>query len=123
MAPLERWAKHMSWNLLIYRSGEDEKMASLGSLASVTSALNGAFPELKWSKPTECEMNVEGGFSIAWTVEEGAVRDGYTSGGFNHLKELAALCKKEGWRIADAQEGEDINLDDPYASFGGEDRE
>lgn len=111
----------MSWNLLIYRPGEAEEMAPLGSLAFVTNALNGVFRGLEWPTPTECEMNAEAGFSITWTVEEGVVREGYTDGGYRHLKELAALCKKEGWRIADAQEGADINLDDPYASFGGED--
>jgi len=113
----------MSWNLLIYRPGENEEAAPLGSLASVTNALNEVFPDLKWPTPTECEMNVEGGFSITWTAERDEVRDGYTNGGYKHLRELAALCKREGWSIADAQEGEQIDLDDPYASYGGEDRE
>lgn len=112
----------MSWNLLIYRAGEDEEMTPLGSLAAVTNALNGAFRDLAWPTPTECELNVEGGFSLAWTVEEDAVRDGYTEGGYNHLQQLAALCKQQGWSLADAQEGEEIDLDDPYASFG-DDRE
>jgi hypothetical protein len=113
----------MSWNLLIYRQGEDEEMTPLGSLASVTTALNRTFPGLEWPTPVECELNGEDGFSIAWTVEDGEVRDGYTNGGYNHLQELAALCKQEGWSLADAQEGEDIDLDDPLASFGGEERE
>jgi hypothetical protein len=113
----------MSWNLLIYRLGEDEQPVSLGSLASVTQAMNGAFRGLEWPTPTECEMNVEGGFSITWRIEGGEVCDGYTNGGYNHLKELAALCKQKSWRIGDAQEGEDINLDDPYASYGDEQRD
>jgi len=113
----------MSWNLLIYRAGEEDEMAPLGSLASVTKALNGAFPGLVWPTPTECELNEEGGFSISWTVEDGEVRDGYTHGGYQHLKALAALCKQQGWHLADAQEGEELDLDDPHASLGGEDRE
>jgi hypothetical protein len=110
----------MSWNLLIYRAGQDEEMASLGTLASVTKAFTAVFPGLEWPTPKDCELNIEGGFTIEWTVAAGEVRDGYTCGGFQHLKEFAALCKKEGWRIADAQEGEDLDLDDPYASFGGD---
>jgi len=112
----------MSWNLLIYRAGKDEEMASLGSLASVSKALGETFPGLEWPTPRGCELNIEGGFTIEWTVSGGAVCDGYTCGGFHHLRQLATLCKQQGWRIADAQEGEDLDLDDPYASYGGDPR-
>ena len=81
--------------------------------------MNAAFPNLEWPRPTECELNVERGFSIEWTLEGLEVKDGYTNGGYDHLKQLAELCKKQGWSLADAQEGEDIDLDDPYASYGG----
>jgi len=81
------------------------------------------FSGLDWPTSTECELTVDGGFSVTWTVEEEEVQDGYTNGGFNHLNELAAVCKKQGWRIADAQEGEDIDLDDPKASFSDEEDE
>jgi len=120
VADLKRWAKtkKMSWNLLIYRQGESEEMLPLGSLAAVTAAMNTAFPDLEWLSPDECALKVDRGFIIEWKLQGDDVQDGYTNGGFDHLKQLAALCKQEGWRIADAQEGEDIDLDDPYASFG-----
>lgn len=113
----------MSWNLLIYRPGEDEAPFPLGDLATVRRVMDATFPGLDWPQDTECQLAVDGGFSITWTVNGHEVQDGYTNGGFNHLKELAALCLQQGWQMADAQEGEDIDLDDPYATFGHEDRE
>jgi hypothetical protein len=108
---------------MIYRPGADDEMAPLGNLALVKNAMRGAFPELEWRSATECGLYVDGGFIVEWTVNGEEVSDGYTNGGYNHLRELAVLCKKMGWRIADAQEGEDIDLDHPYASFGGENSE
>jgi hypothetical protein len=118
----DRSAKPMSWNLLIYRAGDGGDTAPLGSLTVVRKVMDSTFPALVWPSDSECELGEDGGFSITWTLEDEDVRDGYTSGGFNHLKQLAALCKRQGWQIADAQEGEEIDLDDPLASFG-EDRD
>lgn len=74
-------------------------------------------PSLEWESSSEAVLPVERGFSFELNVEGDAVQDIYTNGGYDHLRELAALCKREGWRIADAQEGEDIDLDNPYAGY------
>jgi|SRR5580765_122456 len=111
----------MSWNLLIYKPGADEgEQAPMGTVKHVSEALTVAFPGLQWDSQTECSLPVQNGFIVTLTVEGDSVSDLYTRGGYYHLKPLAALCKKQGWRIADAQEAEDLNLDDPYASYGGE---
>ncbi len=50
-------------------------------------------------------------------LEEGFVQDIYTHGGFPLVPQLAVLCRQEGWQIADAQEGENIDLDNPLQWF------
>ena len=111
----------VSWNLLVYKLGNDEgEQAPMGTVESVSAALNGAFPALQWDSATECILPVDKGFALSLTVEDESVTDLYSRGGYYHLKPLATLCKQQGWRIADAQEGEDINLDDPYEAYGGE---
>ena len=105
----------MSWNLIIYRPGaSNESTLPLGALDTITEKLNAAFPGLVWDSVTECSLKVEGGFAGELTVEDDLVSDIYTRGGYNHLKPLAALCQREGWRLGDAQEGEDVDLRDPY---------
>jgi hypothetical protein len=105
----------MSWNLLIYRPGANNQTTEpLGPLDEVRAKLNTTFPELVWDSSTECGMKVEGGFLAELTLENELVSDIYTRGGYNHLKPLAGLCLREGWRLGDAQEGEDVDLDDPY---------
>ena len=109
----------MSWNLLIYKPGRsDQSGEPLSALEAVTAAFNGAFPNLHWYSPTAAALLVDGGFDLELAVEQGAVQDVYTNGGYNHLREFAALCKQEGWRIADAQEAEDVDLQDPYGWYG-----
>jgi hypothetical protein len=104
----------MSWNLLIYKPGATTgQNEPLGDLKAVTDALNAAFIALQWESPTEATFPVDGGFRLELTDQDGIVQDIYTHGGFNHIRQLAALCKREGWRMAEAQEGEDIDLDDP----------
>ena len=98
----------MSWNLLIHNDGEP-----LGDIADITRKFDGTFRGLEWESPTEASLQVDGGFRLELTAEDGTVQDIYTHGGFHHIKELAALCKREGWHLADAQEGEDVDLDDP----------
>ncbi|MGC3989858.1 MAG: hypothetical protein QM796_09315 [Chthoniobacteraceae bacterium] len=107
----------MSWNLLVHNDGE-----GLGEIADVTRKFDGAFRGLEWESLTEAALPVEGGFRLELTTEDETVQDIYTHGGFNHIKELAALCKREGWHLGDMQEGEDIDLDDPqgwYDERGG----
>jgi len=105
----------MSWNLLIYRPGTSNQTTNpLGPLDAVTEKLNASFPGLVWDSPKECGLKVDGGFLAELTVEDDVVSDIYTRGGYNHLKPLAALCQREGWRLGDAQEGEDVDLHDPY---------
>jgi len=104
----------MSWNLLIYKNGPTpQKAESLGDIGVVTKALNGEFPTLVWETSTEAELPVHRGFSLSLRVEGGAVQDIYTNGGFDQIVQLAALCKRQGWVLADAQEGEDVDLNDP----------
>jgi hypothetical protein len=108
----------MSWNLLIYRIGATEQTEEpLGDLEAVTAAFNGAFEGLEWNSPTEAALPVDGGFILELAVGRHSVQNIYTKGGYNHLKELAALCKREGWRMADAQEGADIDLANPYSGY------
>jgi hypothetical protein len=99
----------MSWNLLIYNESGDP----LGDLASVTAKLDSTFRGLEWNSPLEAILPVARGFRLELRTEEDVVQDIYTDGGFDHIKQLAALCKREGWRIADAQEGEEVDLDEP----------
>jgi hypothetical protein len=104
----------MSWNLVIYKTDRiGEQIEPLGDLDRVTNALNGAFIALEWESSTTAELPVDGGFRVNLTMENGKVQDIHTDGGFNHLREFAGLCTREGWRMADAQEGEDVNLRDP----------
>lgn len=104
----------MSWNLLIYKPGDtSDTFAPLGNIDAVTQAFTAAFVGLEWASPTEAALPVDGGFRLELTAEGGTVRDVYTDGGFNHIRQFAALCKREGWRMADAGEGEDVDLDDP----------
>jgi len=98
----------MSWNLLIHNEGEP-----LGSVADVTRKFDDAFRGLEWESATEAALHTDGGFRLELTCEDHTVSDIYTHGGFNHIKQLATLCKREGWHLADAQEGEDVDLDDP----------
>jgi hypothetical protein len=98
----------MSWNLIIYKQGN-----SLGRPDHVKAVFSSVFSELEWQSPTEAALPVEGGFRLELTEQDGLVVDVSTHGGFNHLRQFAELCKREGWRMADAQEGEDVDLDDP----------
>lgn len=98
----------MSWNLLIHNDGEP-----LGDISDVTRKFDDTFRGLDWESPAEAALQVGGGFRLELTVEDGMVQDIYTHGGFQQIKELAALCKREGWHLADAQEAEDVDLDDP----------
>jgi hypothetical protein len=97
----------MSWNLLIHNDGEP-----LGDIANVTDKFNAAFRGLEWDSPVGAGLP-DHSIRLELTEEAGQVQDIYTHGGFSHIKQLAELCKREGWHIADAQEGEDIDLDDP----------
>lgn len=104
----------MSWNLIIYKTDRTGgQIEPLGDLDRVTNALNGAFIALEWESPFTAELPVDGGFRVNLTMQDGRVQDIHTDGGFNHLREFAGLCTREGWRMADAQEGEDVNLRDP----------
>jgi hypothetical protein len=94
----------MSWNLLVYKPGPTpEETQPLGDLKAVTEALNVMFNGLEWPSPTRTALPVDGGFELELTAENGTVQDVYTHGGFNHIKQFAALCKRQGWRMADAQ--------------------
>lgn len=104
----------MSWNLVIYKPGATpQESEPLGDLDAVTAAFSTAFAGLEWDSPTEAALPVHGGFRLEFTNENGTVQDVCTDGGFNHIRLFAALCKREGWRIFDGQEGEDVDLDDP----------
>jgi len=110
----------MSWNLIIYKTDRTGgQIEPLGDLDRVTNALNGAFIALEWESPFTAELPVDGGFRVNLTMQDGRVQDIHTDGGFNHLREFAGLCTREGWRMADAQAGEDVDLDDPQKSFKG----
>jgi hypothetical protein len=104
----------MSRKLIIYKTGRTpEEIAPLGDLGRVTDALNGAFINLEWESRTAAALPAEGGFRVNLSMRGVTVQDIHTDGGFNHLREFAGLCKRQGWRMADAQEGEDVDLNDP----------
>ena len=104
----------MSRKLIIYKTGRTpEEIVPLGDLGRVTDALNGAFINLEWESRTAAALPAEGGFRVILTMRGATVQDIHTDGGFNHLREFAGLCKRQGWRMADAQEGEDVDLNDP----------
>jgi len=113
----------MSWNLIIYRPGKTpEQLEPLGEFNAVKTAFSAAFLGLEWESPKEATLPVDGGFQLEFTEEDGIVQDVYTHGGYNHIRQFAALCKRNGWRMADAQEGEDVDLEDPqkwYDERGG----
>jgi hypothetical protein len=106
----------MSRNLIIYKFGRDSQQTEpLGDLRVVTDALNGAFIDLEWESPITAALPVDldGGFRVKLTMQHGKVQDIYTDAGFNHIRQFAGLCERQGWRLADAQEGEDVDLKDP----------
>jgi len=112
----------MSRNLIIYKTGPtSQQIEPLGDLGRVTDALNGAFIDLEWQSPISAALpvDVDGGFRVKLTVQGGKVQEVHTDASVNHIRQFAGLCKREGWRMADAQAGEDVDLDDPQKSFKG----
>jgi hypothetical protein len=108
----------MSWNLLILKPGSPHAtVVPMAPLRKVSKMLNTMFPGLEWPTESRCELNVDRGFSIELRVISGIVCSLYTSGGYDHLKLFAKLCKKNGWELSDCQEGECIDLDDPYGWY------
>ena len=107
----------MSWNLVIFSESSDHKKLPLGEKNAVKLAITEAFPGLIWESSMECVLPGENGFRIEFSVEETNVLDGFTHGGFDHLLDFVDLCLKQGWRLADAQEGEEIDLGNPLAFY------
>ena len=110
----------MSWNIIIYKTGKmGEGIEPLGDLDRVTDALNRSFIALEWESPTTAQLpaDMDGGFRVNLTTQNGRVQDIHTQGGTRHLREFAGLCTREGWRMAEAEQGEDINLHDPQKWF------
>ncbi len=106
----------MSWNFIIYKTGKiGDGIEPLGDLDRVTNALNGAFIALEWESHTSAQLpaDVDGGFRVNLTLQHGKVQDIHTQGGINHLREFAGLCTREGWRMSEAEQAEDVNLRDP----------
>jgi hypothetical protein len=104
----------MSWNFVIYKAGKtSQTVEPLGNLDRVTDALNGSFIDLEWESPASAVLPAEAGFRLKLTVQNRTVHDVYIDGGFNHLRQFAGLCKREGWRMADAHDREDVDLGDP----------
>jgi hypothetical protein len=108
----------MSWNLIIYKTGNtSQQVEPLGNLNRVTDALNAAFIDLEWESPIAAALPVEGGFRMNLAVQDRTVQEVYVDGGFNHIRQFAGLCKREGWRMSDVQEGMDVHLDDPQRRY------
>jgi hypothetical protein len=104
----------MAWNFVIYKTGKtSQQVDPLGNLDRVTDALNGSFIDLEWESPISAVLPVEGGFRLSLALQNRTVQNVHIDGGFNHLRQFAGLCKLEGWRMADAQEKEDVDLGDP----------
>jgi hypothetical protein len=111
----------MSQDLIIYKPGDTddtpEQHEPLGDLDAVTTTFNEAFAALIWASPTEAALSPEGSFRLALVEEAGTVDQVHIQGGLNHIRQLAALCKREDWRIADTEKSEDVDLDDPHKWF------
>ena len=108
----------MSWNLLIASYTPENQCRPLGSYESVRDALDSAFPELVWESRTECALRIDYGFMISMQVRDnGLIENLWTTGGYRHLREFTALCRERGWQIFDAQEGAEVDLDDPYGWY------
>ena len=110
----------MSLNLVIYKIGRtSQQVEPLGNLQAVTDALNGAFIDLEWQSPVTAALPVDldGGFRVKLTMQGGKVQDVYTDASANHIRQFAGLCNREGWRMADAQEREDLDIDDPQKLY------
>jgi hypothetical protein len=104
----------MSWSFLIYRPGKTRQNSEpLGKIGDITAALNNEFKGLQWRTPREASLPVGAGFLLELTEEDGIVEDMYTHVAYHHIQRFAALCKREGWKMADAEEGEDVDLDNP----------
>src|SRR5688572_17147718 len=113
-------SRTMSRNLIIYKIGRtSQQVEPLGDLDVVTDALNGAFIDLEWESPITATLPVDldGGFRVKLTMQGGKVQDVYTDAGFNHIRQFAGLCERQGWRLADPQEGEDVDLKDPQKLY------
>jgi hypothetical protein len=110
----------MSRNLIIYKIGRtSQQVEPLGDLDMVTAALNGAFIDLEWESPIKAALPVDldGGFRVKLTMQGGKVQDVYTDAGVNHIRQFAGLCNRQGWRMADAREGEDFDVNDPQKLY------
>jgi hypothetical protein len=87
----------MSWNLLIYKPGQINQTGEpLGERDMVAAVFNDAFPGLEWESPSEAALPVERGFRLVLTLGDNTVEDIYTHGGYDHLRQLATLCRQEG---------------------------
>ncbi|GAA5496398.1 hypothetical protein Rhal01_02581 [Rubritalea halochordaticola] len=107
----------MSWNLYI---GSDTENSPLGEATAIQKAFNEVFDSLEWEQlipSDECSLNVHGGFSIEFTKAGDHYESAMTRGGYNHLKELAMICKQFGWQLFDCQEGEQLDLENPYSLY------
>jgi len=108
----------MSWNLIIGKyGGSPQEGAPLGNVETVTGIFRAAFPDLLWSSPLESSLEVYRGFRLDFYEKNGIVEFVSTSGGYDHLYRFADICKSEGWYIADCQEDEELDLDDPYQFY------
>jgi len=108
----------MSWNLLIYKGTTNgEKTYPMGEIGKIKEILQVEFPDLVWPLEYICSLEVDGGFEIEFKEENKVVQNMWTNGGYNHLPQLCRLAKENDWRICDAQEGGDLDLDDPYKNY------
>jgi len=110
----------MSLNLVIYKVGRtSQEVEPLGNLQAVTDALNGAFIDLEWQSPVTAALPVDldGGFRVKLTMQGGKVQDVYTDATANHIRQFAGLCNRQGWRMADAQEKEEFDVNDPQKLY------
>jgi hypothetical protein len=106
----------MSWNVIICTSDG----FPLGSASKVKKILDDQFPTLEWQGDAECTLPVDKGFRLELGGDP--VQNIWSHGGFYHLQEFANICKVNGWSLGDAQEGEALDLNDPYSMFPAEDR-
>ncbi len=83
-------------------------------MATVTNHMNAAFLGITWESATEAKC-AEKNFSLVLGVEKGLVQQVVLAVGKMRVKSLAAICKKEGWRLEDpdVEVEEDVDLDDP----------
>lgn len=117
----------MSYDLFLFRpvgpvsdfaksmNEDDFEPPPMGSTGDVTAAINRAFPNTDWSDDGWGHFDGRG-YRVAFHVgEESPVRSVMLNlyGDHAFLKDVAALCRDQGWQAHDPQTGKFLDVNNP----------